>query len=144
MSRKELTLSAEARVELNVLADAVQEIMDLALEAFLTDDFRAAGLVEPLEQVIDELKESLRTAHILRLQREQCSIEAGFVWSDLLTCLERVSDHCSNIAGCVTDMHEGNLHLHESLRAMKNNREDFEERYDNFRRKYALPDGPRA
>ena len=144
MSRKELTLSAEARVELNVLADAVEEIMDLALEAFLTDDFRAAGLVEPLEQVIDELKESLRTAHILRLQREQCSIEAGFVWSDLLTCLERVSDHCSNIAGCVTDMHEGNLHLHESLRAMKNNREDFEERYDNFRRKYALPDGPRA
>ena len=144
MSRKELTLSAEARAELNVLADAVEEIMDLALEAFLTDDFRAAGLVEPLEQVIDELKESLRTAHILRLQREQCSIEAGFVWSDLLTCLERVSDHCSNIAGCVTDMHEGNLHLHESLRAMKNNREDFEERYDNFRRKYALPDGPRA
>ena len=144
MSRKELTLSAEARVELNVLADAVEEIMDLALEAFLTDDFRAAGLVEPLEQVIDELKESLRTAHILRLQREQCSIEAGFVWSDLLTCLERVSDHCSNIAGCVTDMHEGNLHLHESLRAMKNNREDYEERYDNFRRKYALPDGPRA
>ena len=144
MSRKELTLSAEARAELDVLADAVQEIMDLALEAFLTDDFRAAGLVEPLEQVIDELKESLRTAHILRLQREQCSIEAGFVWSDLLTCLERVSDHCSNIAGCVTDMHEGNLHLHESLRAMKNNREDYEERYDNFRRKYALPDGPRA
>ena len=144
MSRKELTLSAEARVELNVLADAVEEIMDLALEAFLTDDFRAAGMVEPLEQVIDELKESLRTAHILRLQREQCSIEAGFVWSDLLTCLERVSDHCSNIAGCVTDMHEGNLHLHESLRAMKNNREDYEARYDNFRRKYVLPDGPRA
>ena len=139
LSRKELTLSAKARAELNVLADAVEEIMDLALEAFLTDDFRAAGLVEPLEQVIDELKESLRTAHILRLQREQCSIEAGFVWSDLLTCLERVSDHCSNIAGCVTDMHEGNLHLHESLRAMKNNREDYEERYDNFRRKYALP-----
>ena len=141
LSRKELTLSAEASAELHVLADAVEEIMDLALEAFLTDDFRAAGLVEPLEQVIDELKESLRTAHILRLQRERCSIEAGFVWSDLLTCLERVSDHCSNIAGCVTDMHEGNLHLHESLRAMKNNREDFEERYDNFRRKYALPDG---
>ena len=139
MSRKELTLSAEARAELNVLADAVEEIMDLALEAFLTDDFRAAGLVEPLEQVIDELKESLRTAHILRLQREQCSIEAGFVWSDLLTCLERVSDHCSNIAGCVTDMHEGNLHLHESLRAMKNNREEFDQRYDAFRLKYALP-----
>ena len=144
LSRKELTLSAEARAELNVLADAVEEIMDLALEAFLTDDFRAAGLVEPLEQVIDELKESLRTAHILRLQREACSIEAGFVWSDLLTCLERVSDHCSNIAGCITDMHEGNLHLHESLRAVKNNREDYEERYDNFRRKYALPGGAEA
>ncbi len=144
LSRKELALSAQARAELAVLENAVNEILDLALEAFLKDDYRAAGMVEPLEQVIDELKESLRTAHILRLQREACSIEAGFVWSDLLTCLERVSDHCSNIAGCITDMHEGNLHLHESLRAVKNNREDYEERYDNFRRKYALPGGAEA
>ena len=128
----------QANKELEVLTGAVSEILDLSLDAFLHNDLRPAGLVEPLEQVIDELKEQLRTAHILRLQQEKCSIEAGFIWSDLLTDLERVSDHCSNIAGCVMDMHEGNLNLHESVRALKEDREKFSDRYLVYRKKYQL------
>ena len=138
LTSKEMSLSAQASKELEVLTGAVSEILDLSLEAFLHNDLRPAGLVEPLEQVIDELKEQLRTAHILRLQQEKCSIEAGFIWSDLLTDLERVSDHCSNIAGCVMDMHEGNLNLHESVRALKEDREKFSDRYMVYRKKYQL------
>ena len=138
LGNKEMALSQEASRELGVLTGAVSEILDLSLEAFLKNDMGPAGMVEPLEQVIDELKEQLRTAHILRLQQEKCSIEAGFIWSDLLTDLERVSDHCSNIAGCVLDMQEGNLNLHESLRAMKEDREKFADRYLLFRKKYTM------
>ena len=138
MNSKEMRFSPEASRELGVLTGAVSEILDLSLDAFLHNELSPAGMVEPLEQVIDELKEQLRTAHILRLQQEKCSIEAGFIWSDLLTDLERVSDHCSNIAGCVMDMHEGNLNLHESLRAMKEDREKFSDRYLVYRKKYRV------
>ena len=138
LREKKMSLSKPAVKELGVLTGAVDEILGLSLDAFLKDDYSAAGMVEPLEQVIDGLKEQLRTNHILRLQKEQCSIEAGFVWSDLLTDLERVSDHCSNIAGCVMDMHEGKLNLHESLRAVKEDREKFAERFEQYQKKYAV------
>lgn len=136
---KKMRLSSSAMDELDVLTRAVDEILGLSLDAFLKDDYSAAGMVEPLEQVIDGLKEQLRTAHILRLQKEECSIAAGFVWSDLLTDLERVSDHCSNIAGCIMDMHEGRLSLHESLRAVKEDRGKFADRYQMYMEKYAFP-----
>ncbi len=138
LREKKMSLSKPAMKELGVLTGAVDEILGLSLDAFLKDDYSAAGMVEPLEQVIDGLKEQLRTNHILRLQKEQCSIEAGFVWSDLLTDLERVSDHCSNIAGCVMDLHEGKLNLHESLRAVKEDREKFAERFGQYQKKYAV------
>ena len=138
LREKKMSLSKPAAKELGVLTGAVDEILGLSLDAFLKDDYSAAGMVEPLEQVIDGLKEQLRTNHILRLQKEQCSIEAGFVWSDLLTNLERVSDHCSNIAGCVMDLHEGKLNLHESLRAVKEDREKFAERFGQYQKKYAV------
>ena len=138
LQQKKMELSAPALAELKVLTNAVSEILSLSLDAFLKDDLQSAVMVEPLEQVIDGLKEQLRTNHILRLQKEQCSIEAGFVWSDMLTDLERVSDHCSNIAGCIMDMHEGKLNLHESLRAMKEDREKFADRYALYQEKYKL------
>lgn len=138
LTGKDMALSRDAKAELRVLYDAVSEILDLSMAAFLKTDLRSAGMVEPLEQVIDDLKEQLRTNHILRLQKEKCSIAAGFVWSDLLTDLERVSDHCSNIAGCVMDMSMGNLHLHETLRAVKDSKEEYTHRYNGYRRKYDL------
>ena len=92
---------------------------------------------------IDNLKEKLRTNHIFRLQQEQCSIEVGFVWSDLLTNLERTSDHCSNIAGCIIDTAQHNLNLHETLRAASMQDERFKSRFDMYAERYRLPASPR-
>lgn len=138
LHNKKMEFSGNAMQELATLVDAVKEIMELAGKAFSEDDVFAAAMVEPLEQVIDALKEQLRTHHILRLQQEKCSIEAGFVWSDLLTNLERVADHCSNIAGCVMDMRLGNLNLHESLRAVKVANSEYAQRFASFEKKYKL------
>ena len=98
-----------------------------------------AAQVEPLEQVIDTLKEQMRTRHILRMQQGHCSIAAGFVWSDLLTNLERTSDHCSNIAGCVIDTAQHNLNLHETLSAVKHGDGAFRHSFERYAEKYRLP-----
>ena len=136
---KGLSFSPSAMAEFTVLAGAVSEILDLSLRCFENNDSAVAAEVEPLEQVIDQLKESMRTRHIRRLQQGGCSIELGFILSDLLTGLERTSDHCSNIAGCVIDMAQHNLNLHESLRATRLESADFLREFDRYARKYALP-----
>ena len=138
MNEKDLTFSDTAEKEIRVLISAVEEIIDLSLSSFLEDDTTSAELVEPLEQIIDELKESLRTNHILRMQQGNCGIEVGFVWSDMLTNLERVSDHCSNIAGCVTDISLGNLNLHQSVKDIKNDEEKYKEHIKYYSEKYSL------
>lgn len=138
MRSKGLHFSPQAKQELNVLTSAVGEIMDLSLDAFLKDDPDLAVKVEPLEQVVDTLKEQLRNRHILRLQRGECTIELGFVWSDLLTDLERVADHCSNIAGCVIEMAHGSLDVHEYLDYIKGGSIAFQRAYNAYARKYAL------
>ena len=132
---KNLAFSAAAAGELRGISAAVEEILELTLRAFETDDRAVASTVEPLEQVIDRLKERLRTNHILRMQQGSCSVETGFVWSDILTDLERTSDHCSNIAGCVIDAQDRNMNIHASIRA---SREDagFREVYEDFARRY--------
>ncbi len=138
MKNKSVTLSETAKAELAVISSAVHEILGLALVAFLNDDIQAAKKVEPLEQVIDDLKEKLRTSHILRMQQGHCSIDAGFIWSDLLTNLERTSDHCSNIAGCVIDIAHYNINIHESLREIKNDSDDFKRQFQFYTEKYNL------
>ena len=138
MRSKGLHFSPQAKQELNVLTSAVGEIMDLSLDAFLKDDPDLAVKVEPLEQVVDTLKEQLRNRHILRLQRGECTIELGFVWSGLLTDLERVADHCSNIAGCVIEMSHGSLDVHEYLDYIKGGSIAFQRAYNAYARKYAL------
>ena len=138
LRKKELVITDAAASELEVISRAVNEILDLSLNAFLQDDVEAAFMVEPLEQVIDHLKEQMRTRHILRLQQGACSIDSGFVWSDLLTDLERTSDHCSNIAGCVIDMAQRNMELHQSLREFRNDSERFRELYKAYTKKYTL------
>ena len=139
LQAKGLSFSGSARAELITLSDAIREILSLAETAFLHQDVEAAMKVEPLEQVIDTLKEEMRTRHILRMQQGQCSIEAGFVWSDLLTDLERTSDHCSNIAGCVIDAAQHNLNLHETLHAIRRNDDSFQRRFRSYLEAYSLP-----
>ena len=136
---KGLTFSKTAQRELDVLSKAVRDILTLALRAFREQDMDAAGQVEPLEQVIDDLKEQMRTRHILRLQQGQCSIETGFVWCDLLTDLERTSDHCSNIAGCVIDAAQHDLNLHETLRSVRHSDGTYRQRLDACAEVYRLP-----
>ena len=136
---KGLTFSKTAQRELDVLSKAVRDILALALRAFREQDMDAAGQVEPLEQVIDDLKEQMRTRHILRLQQGQCSIETGFVWCDLLTDLERTSDHCSNIAGCVIDAAQHDLNLHETLRSVRHSDGTYRQRFDACAEVYRLP-----
>ena len=136
---KGLTFSKTAQRELDVLSKAVRDILALALRAFREQDMDAAGQVEPLEQVIDGLKEQMRTRHILRLQQGQCSIETGFVWCDLLTDLERTSDHCSNIAGCVIDAAQHDLNLHETLRSVRHSDGTYRQRFDACAEVYRLP-----
>ena len=138
MRDKDVTLTGAALSEWKVLSAAVSEIMDLALTAFLDNDLESAFMAEPLEQLIDRLKEQLRTRHILRLQRAECSISAGFVWSDLLTDLERIADHCSNIAACVIDISRNNMNLHQSLREIRNGGQEFTQRFQAFAKKYAI------
>ena len=135
---KGLTFSPQAARELTVLTAAIREILGLARRAFAEKDLTTAAQVEPLEQAIDVLKEQLRTRHILRMQQGTCSIEAGFVWCDLLTDLERTSDHCSNIAGCVLDAAKHDLNLHETLRAARGSDPDFHRAYQQYAEKYAL------
>ena len=136
---KGLTFSKTAQRELDVLSKAVRDILALALRAFREQDMDAAGQVEPLEQVIDGLKEQMRTRHILRLQQGQCCIETGFVWCDLLTDLERTSDHCSNIAGCVIDAAQHDLNLHETLRSVRHSDGTYRQRFDACAEVYRLP-----
>ena len=143
MKDKNIEFSGRAREELSVIIPAVSEILDLTLEAFEKDDLSVALSVEPLEQVIDYLKERLRTGHILRLQQGECSSVAGFIWSDILTNLERTGDHCSNIAGCIIDMSHHEMHLHESQQQLRNTSEDYRQNYMRYMHKYSLP-APKA
>ena len=141
LQSKGLSFSPAAMAEYETLARAIREILHLSLDGFRQNDAARAARVEPLEQVIDKLKEEMRTRHILRMRQGQCSIEAGFVWADLLTDLERTSDHCSNIAGCVIDAARHNLNLHETLRAAQTQDPDFAGRFRDYAQTYRLPEG---
>ena len=136
MKEKRIVVSESANNELVVLCEAVSQILDLTYDAFVKEDLQKAKLVEPLEQIIDRMKEQLRMHHILRMQQGACSIEAGFVWSDLLTNLERTSDHCSNVAGCILDVRQHRMSLHESLREMKSQSQFFEQTYAQYAKQY--------
>ena len=137
MKSKDVVFSENAAHEYNVLREAVTEILDLSFQAFSKDDFHSAQMTEPLEQVIDKLKEELRTRHLIRLQNRECSVAAGFIWSDLLTDLERVSDHCSNISGCVLDTAGRNMNMHENQRIIRDSKEDYEQQYNMYLVKYS-------
>lgn len=140
LTKKDIHFTAGAQKELDTLCSAVSEILTLSFRAFVNTDLQAARDVEPLEQVIDGLKAKSRDDHIKRLKNGECSIEAGFVWADLLTNLERTSDHCSNIAVCVIDATQHNMNVHQSLRTMKREDPYFEKRYLEYAKKYIAPD----
>ncbi len=137
---KQIEFSEAAKSELEVMYGAIAEIVTITEKAFVERDMQKAHMVEPLEQVVDYLKEQIRLRHIIRLQKVECGIEPGFVLSDILTNLERVSDHCSNIASCLIEMSEhAALDLHNYLHQVKDgNAEEFNKMYEKYREKYAI------
>ena len=139
MKEKKIAFSAGAKKEMEVLCGALNEILNLTTDALRRGDWEAAASVEPLEQVIDHIRSVLRNRHIARLKKGECSVEAGFIWADLLTNLERASDHCSNIAVSIIDAHGHNMNAHQSLRSMKEGNPAFFEKLDDYSRKYQLP-----
>ena len=139
MKEKKISFTQNAQKEMEVLSGALTEILNLSVEAYRQNDWEAACSVEPLEQVIDHLKTVLRNRHIARLKKGECSVEAGFIWSDLLTDMERTSDHCSNIAVSIMDAHKHNMNAHQSLRSLKEGNPAFFEKLDDYSRKYMLP-----
>ena len=137
LREKEMSFSASAMEELSVLTAAVEESLDLAWKAFFENDADAAIREDALEEVIDRLKKRMRSHHIRRLQEGGCSIEAGFVWSDLITALERISDHCTNITSPVLESAES-ISFHESMRLVKTDSESFRKLYADYAEKYAM------
>ena len=138
LKQKGLKFSDAAQKELSVLVKAADRIMELSVDAFVRNDYDLARKIEPLEQVIDDLKDQMRARHILRLQQGSCSIEIGFVWTDLLTSLERTSDHCSNIAGGIIDMHDHHLNTHEALRSVRSGSSGFQKLYQEYSAQFRL------
>lgn len=136
---KKISFSAEAQREVKVLSDAVDEILGLAYIAYTANDIKTASFVEPLEQTVDYLRDRIKSNHITRLQKSECTMEHGFVLSDILTNCERVSDHCSNIAGCIIEISQYDaLNVHKYLGGIKSGGEEFTQKYNEYRRKYSL------
>ena len=121
------------------MVDAINEILSLTLEAFLREDEVQAKKVEPLEEVIDDLSDTLKMHHVDRLQNGQCTIANGFVFNDLVTNFERISDHCSNVALAIIEMHSEYYAGHEYIDRVKEKRlPDFERTYEHYREKFSI------
>ena len=136
---KNIAFSENARNELRVISSAVADVLNLTVDAFINRDLVAARKVEPLEEVIDQLKKSLKARHVKRLTDGECTIELGFVFADFLTNFERVSDHCSNIAVCLIQMADSSFDTHEYLHELKASGSDFDKMVEEYQKKYLLP-----
>ncbi|MEY8572923.1 Na/Pi cotransporter family protein [Oscillospiraceae bacterium 21-37] len=140
---KDIQFSDKAQEELQVITRAILTILNLTVEAFEENDPVIAAKVEPLEQVIDGLKLELKNRHIRRLQEGRCTIELGFVLTDLLTNYERVSDHCSNIAVTVIQIKDSSLDTHGYLNEVKNTGNPaFTQAFETYSLEYLLPASP--
>jgi len=136
---KKALFSGYAQKELGVLRELLREVLLATQDALRNNDLGKAASVEPMEQVIDELIAKIKTNHVLRLQRGECTIELGFVLNDLLVDFERVSDHCSNVAGCIIEISEyGALDMHKYLDMVRHGSEAYEKHYQIYKKKYVI------
>ena len=141
LHNKQMEFSPKAKTELDILCSAVREVVDISFDSFKTNNIKEADKVEPLEELIDTLTVELKARHIRRLREGKCTIELGFAHSDILNNLERVSDHCSNIAVDVIQSDKENFDTHEYLDAMKNrDNQQFAREYKEYKEKYRLPE----
>ena len=139
MHDKKISFSGEANKEIGVLTDAVREILSITINMLENDDLQIAKRIEPLEQIIDNLKNKIKNNHIMRLQVGECTVELGFILSDLLTNYERIADHCSNIAVAVLGNANSNFEAHDYMMHVKNEgKNEFFEQYDYYKTKYSI------
>ena len=139
MRDKKIEFSKEAQGELRVLRAAVKEILELTERAFSENDITVAAEIEPLEQVVDDLRDTIKAHHVMRLQKSECTIEHGFILADLLNNFERVSDHCSNVGGCVIEISSFDaLDMHKYLADIRAGSELYEEKYKAYSAKYSI------
>ena len=137
---KNLSFSVQAKTELQVLIATVGRIVDTAYEVFDKQDMNLTRDVEPLEEIVDELSKELKRRHVNRLRSGECTIEMGFILTDLLTSLERIADHCSNISVCVTQVRENLYDTHSHLESLKNEPDDsYFNRLEELQKEYVLP-----
>ena len=140
MNKKELFFSKKASVEIGVFADLLIEIIDTAVKAFENNDEDLATYVEPMEEVADKLNKEIKKRHVKRLRKGKCTIELGFVLSDITTSFERIADHCSNIAVGVIQTREDGYESHEYLDTLdKGENTEFREKYLTYKERYILP-----
>ena len=139
LHKKGLKFSASAKKDLEILGEAVEDIVNTAYEVFDKQDMKLAEKIEPLEEVIDELSKEMKRRHVQRLLSGECTIEMGFILSDITTCLERVADHCSNIGVCVTQVNEDLYDTHSHLNTVKSHPDEtFYHELEDARIKYQL------
>lgn len=139
MHDKDIHFTRDANDELNVMGRAVKEIVEKSINAFITDDIDAAREIEPLEQVIDNLKNELRAKHAKRLQNNECTIENGMIFFDIINSYERIADHCSNLAVCVIELSKGSYQTHAYLKSVKSsNNKSFMELFEEYLHKYKV------
>ena len=136
---KKIKFSDKAKEDIGIMASAVEEILELSAAALINDDLESAKRVEPLEQVIDRLKRKIKNGHISRLRQGDCTMELGFVLSDITNNFERISDHCSNIAVCFIEITNDSFEVHEYLSQLKSGEESqFKAMYESYKQKYAI------
>jgi len=136
---KQISFSEEAYHEISVITAAVREILDITMKAFSGEDIQLAMRVEPLEEVIDDISDEMKLNHIERLQQGRCSISQGFIFNDLITDYERISDHCSNIAVALIEIYSGSFATHEYLGQVKEEHNDiFDKCYNEYKTRFAL------
>ena len=139
MHEAKIHFSDDANRELEVMSRAVSEIVSNSVTAFINDDIELAMLVEPLEQVIDNLKVELRARHSKRLQSEQCSVENGMLFFDIINSFERIADHCSNLAVCIIELSQRSYQTHSYLKDIKKNgNQSFMKAFEEYLHKYTV------
>ena len=136
---KEIVFSHAAAHELEVMEDAVKEILTVSIDAFVSNDHVLASRVEPLEEIIDGLCDEMKSHHVDRLQQGICTLGQGFVFNDLLTNYERVADHCSNIAVAIIELESDSFDTHEYLNSVKEMKDSsFARYYDEYKQRFSI------
>jgi phosphate:Na+ symporter len=138
MYRKKISFSEKAQKEIEVLLNAITEIVITTTTVYEKDDVTLAKRVEPLEQVVDSLCADIKSRHVKRLKNGECTIELGFILSDLLTNCQRISDHCSNIAVATIESHTDNFDTHKYLNSVKYGNDEFKTVFEEYSNKYEL------